>query len=51
MNILELIGSLTIALLFGLMASFIAINLLSGCEDWSEPNCITPKMIYEEIFE
>jgi hypothetical protein len=36
----------------GLFLSFILINFMMGCEDWSnEQTCLTPNQIVEKFYE
>lgn len=38
----QAIGNVIIGALFGFLLVFIGVNLMTGCEDWSQPNCVTP---------
>lgn len=37
------IVSLAGCLIVSLLIVFISVNMMTGCEDWSQPNCVTPK--------
>lgn len=36
------VGQLTIALVMATLISFIALNMIVGCETWENSACITP---------
>lgn len=47
---LRFIPHLIMCILFSVLVAFVLVNFLTGCEDWSQDNCITPKQIWQEIF-
>lgn len=47
---LRFIPHLIMCILFSVLASFVLVNFLTGCEDWSKDNCTAPKQIWQEIF-
>jgi hypothetical protein len=33
-----------------IIITFVMINIFMGCESWMEPNCITPRELFNIIF-
>lgn len=31
------------AMIVSLLLMFVMLNLMTGCESWEQPNCVTPK--------
>lgn len=31
------------AMIVSLLLLFVMLNLMTGCESWEQPNCVTPK--------
>ncbi len=50
MNIREILWSLVVGTILGLLVVFIMLNMLLGCDSWSNPNCLTPKQFMEIVF-
>lgn len=46
---LKFIGQLSISLFVSLVFTFVIINAISGCVDWNDSNCVTPKQILEVL--
>lgn len=40
--LVKIILNLILFTCVGFLLAFIAINLMTGCQDWSQPNCVTP---------
>ncbi len=43
---MRLLGNAAIVLIGGGLLTFIMLNMVMGCTDWSQQECITPKEFF-----
>lgn len=39
---MNILGNIVMGTIMGVMTTFILVNVITGCEDWNESNCVTP---------
>lgn len=43
------VADVLIVLGFSLVAFWVLLNLMTGCDSWDAPNCVTPKQLWNEV--
>lgn len=46
---MKLLSEALIVVTLGAFTAFITLNIMTGCVDWSEANCITPGQLWEYV--
>jgi hypothetical protein len=45
-SFVTVIGHLTIAIVMSLLLIFVSLNVVFGCESWTDPSCVTPVELF-----
>lgn len=45
----SVVGQLVIASVFAGMLTFVILNMITGCESWDDPACITPTSLWAGV--
>lgn len=44
-----IMSKVLVGIVVGILVTYILLNIMTGCEDWSQPNCVKPMQFFEMI--